>query len=314
MIPQKMAPGQASDISGPCMLGWAAWQIYQWDKMRDRDFLQRSFDTVQKHVTWCLKNRRLDGEPPPTQPLEYGTPLYGWKSAEESGAENSPRFEGGAAFAAIDLSCYLVNECRSLQAMAQALGYGELAKTWGRRAEAIAEAARRELWDAQRGFFFDRKGPGGQWIDVWTSAGLLPLWAGVATADQAQRLRDHLADPRKFWTAMPVPSVARDDPKFKKDMWSGPTWVTMNYLLVRGLQRYGFAREAAELREKTLSSVVAWYGRTGALYEFYDCDGQTPPPELDRKGRLAAHQGTPVISDYNATAALYADLLIRPEP
>jgi len=318
MIPHRMNPGQPSDLSQPCLLGWAAWQMYSRDRTPDRAFLERSFDVVQKHVLWLMKSRRLDGEPPPDKPLDYGTPLYGWKSGEESGAENSPRFEGGAAFAAVDLSCYLANECWTLQAMAQALGYRELAKTWGQRAETIAEAARKTLWHKERGFFFDRKGPDGEWVDVWSATGLLPLWAGVATPEQAAKLRDHLVS-KKFWTATPVPSVARDDPKFKKDMWQGPTWVSLNYLLIRGLQRYGFNQEAAELRERTLRAVAEWYARTGALYEFYDCDGQTPPAELLRKGisgaaETPAGQGYPVVVDYGPTAALYIDLLLRPKP
>ncbi|MBM4020031.1 MAG: hypothetical protein FJ288_17225 [Planctomycetes bacterium] len=206
--------------------------------------------------------------------------------------------------------------------MAQALGYRELAKMWGLRGEAVAEAARKTLWHGERAFFFDRKVPDGEWVDVWSVTGLLPLWAGVATPEQAAKLRDHLVS-KKFWTAAPVPSVARDDPKFKKDMWCGPTWVSVNYLLVRGLQRYGFAKEAADLREKTLSAVAEWYARTGAAWEFYDCDGQTAPPDLARRGTPGAAAAAPlggqaagvsVVADYNCTAALYADLLLRPKP
>jgi hypothetical protein len=320
MIPGRMSPGQASDISQPPILAWAAWQVYGRETTPNRAFLQHLFDVTQRHVIWFMKSRRLDGEPPPEKALDYGTPLYAWKSSEESGMENSPRFEGGAQFAAVDLSCYLANECWTLQAMAQALGYRELAKTWGQRGETIAEAARKTLWHGERGFFFDRKGPDGEWVDVWSATGLLPLWAGIASPEQAARLKDHLVS-KKFWTATPVPSVARDDPKFKKDLWQGPTWINVNYLLIRGLQRYGFNKEAADLREKTLSAVAEWYGRTAALYEFYDPEGQSPT-ELARKGQAAsaepagaaAGQGYPIICDYGPTAALYADLLLRPKP
>jgi neutral trehalase len=97
-------------------------------------------------------------------------------------------------------------------------------------------------------------------------------------------------------------------------MWRGPAWVHVNYFVIRGLQRYGYAKEAETLRQKTLQAVADWYGRTGVLWEFYDPDGQTPPADLDRKGRLAAGSGLAPIGDYNVTAALYADLLMRPAP
>jgi len=313
-IPHRMSPGQPSEISQPPVLAWAAWQAYTFDKMRDRDFLKRSFDATQRHVTWFMKTHRLDGEPPPEKPLEHGTPLYAWKSAEESGAENSPRFDGGAQFAAVDLSAYLASECWMLQNMAQQLSFRELAKTWGQRGDAIAEAARKQLWDNERGFFFDRKAPDGEFISVWSHTGFLPLWAGIATPEQAKRLRDHLVS-KKFWTATPVPSVARDDPTYKNDMWRGPAWANVNYLIIRGLQRHGFAKEAADLRDLTLSAVAEWYGKTGAVHEFYDCDGKTPPPELDRKGpAVPGSANWRTISDYNWTAAIYADLLLRPKP
>jgi hypothetical protein len=313
LIPTRMGPSVGGgDASGPPMLAWAAWQLGSVDRRRDREFLQKSFDAAQKHVTWYMRTHRLDGEPPPEKPLEHGTPLYAWKSAEESGQENSPRFDAGVQFAAVDLSSYLAGECRALQEMAQQLGYRELAKTWGLRADAVAEAARQQLWDNARGFFFDRKAPDGEWGGVWSSAAFLPLWAGLATPEQAARVKDHLLG-KKFWTAMPVPSVARDDPNYKNDMWRGPAWANMNYLIIRGLQRYGFEKEAAELRARTLAGVAKWYGQTGALYEFYDADDQAPPATLARKDQKTADGGTGNIADYFWTASVYADLLLRPK-
>jgi glycogen debranching enzyme len=312
-VPGTMPARATEAISQPPLLAWAAWQMYARDKRRDQAFLERSYEVISKQVVWYMKQRRLGGEPPPEKALEFGMPLYSWKSAAESGQENSPRFAGGADFAAVDLTCYLASECRALQRMAQALRFGEQAKTWDRRAEAIERAARERLWDPERGFFFDRRGADGPWVDTWTSAAFLTLWSGVATKDQADRLVGHLVS-GKFQTAMPVASVARDDPAFKKDLWSGAAWPTMNYLIIRGLQRYGYAKEAADLRQRTLEAVGQWYAQTGALWEFYDPDGEAPPAQLDRNGRKTSGIGYAVLGDYNPTAAVFADLVLRPEP
>jgi hypothetical protein len=311
MVPGRMSPAEAGAVSHPPLLGWAAWQVYCFDQMHDRKFLEASFDVAQKHVIWYMKQRRIGGEPPPTQKLEAGTPLYYWQSAEEAGMEGSPRFESGPAFAAIDLSCYLVVECKALQNMAQQLGFGELAKVWGARAEAIAEAARRQLWDNDRGFFFDRKGPGGEWINVWSAAGLLPLWAGIATPDQAARLKSQLLS-KKFWTPLPVPVIARDEKSFMKDLWRGPVQININYWLIQGLAKYGYGRESTELREKTMEAIASWYGKTGTLWEYYDCDGEAPPAQLPRTGGWGTT--ATAIGDYDWTAALYVDMMLRPKP
>ena len=310
-IPRQMGPGKMGEDSHPPMLGWAAWQVYAMDKMRDREFLKRSFDVAQGHAAWFMKKRRLGGEPPSRLPLEYGEPLYFWQSALESGAENSPRFDGGTDFAAIDLSCYLVNECRTLQNMAQRLEYRELAKTWGARADRIAAAARKLLWHAERGFFFDRKADG-EWIETWTYAGLLPLWSGVADDAQAAQIRKHLLS-EKFWAPAGVPTVARDDPKFKKDMWRGPVWVHINYLLMEGLRRHGWTTEADDLRARTMTTIETWYHKTGTFAEFYDPDNETPPLELGRKADEVTATPAPIMLDHNWPAALYADLLLRPK-
>jgi hypothetical protein len=310
MIPGHLTLQGASDVSGPPLLGWVAWQVYSQDSVPDQKFLVRSFDVIQKHVTWYLKKRRMGGEPPATQDLADGAPLYFWQSAEEAGVEACPRFKG-AAFAAVDLSCYLANECYALQTMAQTLGYGELAKTWGRRGDSISAAARKQLWDEARGFFFDRTAADGEFLPTWSYAGFMPLWSGVATPEQAARIKNHLLS-KKFWTGLPVPVLATDDPAYRKDLWSGPVWVHNNYLVIRGLQRFGFSREANELREKTLGTIADGYRKTGTLWEYYDPAAEKLPSEMNRSGGSGA--ATRPIGDYNKTAALFIDMILRPKP
>ena len=171
--------------------------------------------------------------------------------------------------------------------------------------------ARKLLWHAERGFFFDRK-PDGEWLDGWTYAGLLPLWAGLADDAQASAIKKHLLS-EKFWVPAGVTTVARDDPKFKKDMWRGPVWVHMNCLMIEGLRRHGWTKDADELRTKTMNTIETWYHKTGTFAEFYDPDNQTPPSELARKADEVTTTPSPAMADCNWTAALYADLLLRPK-
>jgi len=302
-IPIQMCPERVWEITQPPILGWAAWQVCETGERRDGAFLSGMYEAVGRHVDWCMGNRRLAGE----------ADLFRWQTGDESGADNSPRFDGGPEFAAVDLSSFLASECRALGRMAGALGRADEAAAWAGRAERIGEAARRHLWDEARGFFFDRRGAEGEWVDVWSHSGFLPLWAGIATEAQAARLVGHLGDARKFAAPMSVPSVALDDPAYRPDMWRGPVWININYLIIRGLQAAGHQAEAAALREATLGTVAKWYGRTGVLHEFYDAEDATPPGQLDRKRRLERGEGLPVIHDYHWTAALVADLVLRPE-
>ncbi len=58
--------------------------------------------------------------------------------------------------------------------------------------------------------------------------------------------------------------------------WLGPIWGVSNYLVFRGLLKYGFTDEARELAEDT----VRLFGRdletTGSLHEFYNPDNGEP--------------------------------------
>ncbi len=54
--------------------------------------------------------------------------------------------------------------------------------------------------------------------------------------------------------------------------WLGPVWGVSNYMVFRGLQRYGFHEEAAELARRTASLFEKDLKETGTFHEFYDPD------------------------------------------
>jgi len=109
----------------------------------------------------------------------------------------------------------------------------------------------------------------GKQIRIKSVAGFMPLWAGIATEQQAKRLVEHLTNPKEFWTPYPVPSYARSernytqhhvpppllDPYYGLDdghsNWLGGVWGHTNYFIVHGLQHYGFDREARTIAQKS---------------------------------------------------------------
>jgi neutral trehalase len=119
-----------------------------------------------------------------------------------------------------------------------------------------------------------------------------------------------------FGTALPVPSVAVcDAAHYAKDMWRGPVWVNVNWLIAEGLDRYGFRADAASLRQRTAAAVEEMAERYGTLFEFYDDRAEVDPPRLLRKGCCDASPDSPgghlAIHDYGWTASLYVDMAYR---
>lgn len=117
-------------------------------------------------------------------------------------------------------------------------------------------SAMEELWDASTGSYFSRNAGDGNLIKVESIAAFMPLYAGCVDGSRASQLVQQLSEPGKYAVAYPIPTVPVDSPWFNPlRYWQGPTWINMNWLVIDGLRRYGFAAQASELRSKTLALV-----------------------------------------------------------
>jgi glycogen debranching enzyme len=154
------------------------------------------------------------------------------------------------------------------------LGEQEEAELWERRAQAMAERLVREMWDRQAGFFWARRD--GRPVKVRTPFNLFPLLSGRLPQAINERLVAHLSDEGQFWPRYPVPTVALDDPKYDPEqMWRGPTWVNVNYLLIEGLLRTGYVELGRELRRRTLELVCG----QDDVCEYYHPETGIQPPK-----------------------------------
>jgi glycogen debranching enzyme len=132
---------------------------------------------------------------------------------------------------------------------------------------------------------------------VYAAGGFSPLYAGVPDDDRARRMLDMLATAGfglGTSDCYPVPSYDRYGYGFSPEQyWRGPVWVNINWLLLRGLQRYGFDEQAEYLRRPTLDLV-----RSGGFHEYFH-------PTTGRG--YGSHL-------FSWTAALLLDILLEEEP
>jgi hypothetical protein len=128
------------------------------------------------------------------------------------------------------------------------------------------EKALEQLWDPYAQEYYSRDFITHELIKTPSIGTLLPLYAGSVTKERAEQLVKWLENERQFGPAYPVPSVPVMSAWFKpKGYWQGPAWVNMNWLIIDGLNRYGYKDHAAALRETTLE-MVAKHG----CYEYFD--------------------------------------------
>ena len=58
--------------------------------------------------------------------------------------------------------------------------------------------------------------------------------------------------------------------------WLGPIWGIANYMVFKGLVKYGFLDEAKELGQKTVKLFEDDISKSGELHEYYDPESGEP--------------------------------------
>jgi len=225
--------------------------------------------------------------------------------------DNSPRFDSVTRLDAVDFNSFLALECEMLAGFALGLGRSEDARLWSEQRDKLCRLINQCLWSEEAGFYLDFDTEQKRLSSVLACSGFLPLICGAASKDQAARLAEHIRNPEMFGTPLPVPTVAvRDTAHYSKDMWRGPVWINLNWLIAYGFDRYGMTDVAAEIRNKSRQAIERFYEAYGCLFEFYDDRNEVDPPRLLRKGKLAPEESPyhQCFHDYGWTATLYADM------
>jgi neutral trehalase len=233
----------------------------------------------------------------------------------ESGMDNSSRFDCDEVLSAVDFGSYAALECECVGAIATRLGKEEDAQRWTGERDRLNQGMNKMLWNDEAGIYMDCVTKTGRQTGILSSAGFLPLISGAPSEPQAERLARHLEDPKTFGTAMPVASIAPSQTEYyEKDMWRGPTWVNVNWLIARGFERYGLHNAAKKIRSANMEQIERWYEKRACLFEYYDTEGTDAPPKLLRKG--VCNPDDPfrqVFHDYGWTASLYLDMVMSAE-
>lgn len=277
-IPHMAKPEEISSVTQPPVIAWGAWLVYQ--KSGNKEFLKNVLKNNKDFLLWCQSNRRKTEKE-----------LYSWHTnpelnnrCDESGMDNSPRFDTNSDLYAIDFSCYMANETHFMQKIADELGYKDTADFFCQWHEKIKSEINSTLWCEEDGFYYDYDIKNNCFNKVQSVASFLPIFAGVCDKTQCEKLVSHLENPDEFGTEFPIPSISKKDESFGSDMWRGPVWINYNYMISKGLTEYGFGDSSEKIKEKTLAVINEWYSRTGTVYEFYDSENRTPPYCFNRKG------------------------------
>lgn len=290
--------------SKPALAAWSVWNVYE--ATGDVEFLEEMYPKLVDYHNWWYGNRDHDKN----GIAEYGGMIHEYNNSKEeiilaaaweSGMDNAPRFdvdgygeedtgidvfenkdENGKLVGysinqeSVDLNAYLYAEKGFLKSMAEVLGNKEDAKKYEKEAEDVREYVSRNMFDEETGFFYDLqinedgsdknllvnrgKGPEG-WI---------PLWAKMATQEEADSVVKSMVDEKKFDSLIPLGTASQDNPSFNASKyWRGPVWLDQALYGIEAMQNYGYDTDAKRMSKKMFDNAEGLMG-DGPIRENYN--------------------------------------------
>lgn len=288
-----------SNMHKPTIAQHAAFIVRNMDG--DAEWLREEFYKLQAFVCKYLNHHR-----------HHTTGLMYWQTDEAIGVDNDPStfYRPHGSSGSIFLNALMYRELLAMEYLADCLNMGEIADSFRKEADGLKIQVQEHCWDPRDGFYYsvdlnllpvekpDVEGlmPGDlflhvgqprnydcliQRFSVWS--GFMAMWSGIATQEQAKEMVEkHFHDKRSFnspsgiRTLSPLEKMYNVRASGNPSSWQGPIWINVNYLVFRGLVKYGFVEEAKELAEKTVLLLGKDYERFGALHEYYLPDNGEP--------------------------------------
>jgi alpha,alpha-trehalase len=216
----------------------------------------------------------------PAKDISLSSDYYkGDRSMRESGFDISFRFGPyGAAthhYAPVCLNSLLYKTEKDLQQMSEMLGRKDDAQKWAERAQQRKDRIQRYLWDSQRGLFFDYNVDSNARSSYEYITTLYPLWAGLASSDQAQAVVRNLS-------IFERPGGLAMSNRESGGQWDLPYgWAPPQLIAIEGLRHYGFNDDANRISHKFLSTIAENFRREETIREKYNVVTRTAESQVE---------------------------------
>jgi alpha,alpha-trehalase len=197
----------------------------------------------------------------------------GDRAMRESGFDTSFRFEpfSGAThhYAPVCLNSLLFRYERDMAHFAHVLGKVDDAHLWEERAKKRNAAIHRYLWRPIDGVFADYDFTRARPSSYAYVTSLYPLWAGVATREEAAKVESKLKlFERPGGLAMSNTASGMQ--------WDEPYgWAPTNWIAVAGLEAYQFHEDARRIARAFTATVDKGYATDHTIREKYDVEAGT---------------------------------------
>lgn len=231
--------------------------------------------------------------------------LFFWQNDIMIGIDNNPTvfWRPPRSSADIFLNCFIYLEYLALVQILKAKGDSRAIRI-GSEAEKLKRAINEEMWDERDGIYYSQdisfhhtncsaggvklhSGMPPHWksmplkIRIW--ACFLPMYAGICSAEHAERMCTHLTADDSFLANYGIRTLASNEKMYclqnsrgNPSNWLGPVWTVANYCVYQGLKNYGKTELSKEVARRTVALMENSLERYGDLFESYHPDSGKP--------------------------------------
>jgi len=237
----------------------------------------------------------------------------GWDYSMRSLSDEANKYGRMGDLVAVDLNSMLVVYERKLQKFYELFGEQKKAQAWGKKREQRINEMNSMLFDQKSGFYYDldlRRQSRGL-TEFPSLASFLPLWAEVADERQAAQIMEHLVKFKREY------GLATTLEKNSPWQWDGDIgWAPLHHFVVKGLMKYGFKQEAAEIAEAWLKGIGIIFDKHGVFPEKMNVTSPLDTesgliPQEGRYGTKGSKEGG--FGWTNASVIIFEQMLQDPE-
>lgn len=229
---------------------------------KDTDYLDLLYSTLERFDAYLWKIRDSDGDgcletwckydTGEDHALRYGDAPDAWTQ------EIPPQNCQIVPMASMDIMSFSSSARETLAEISHIQQNEDRAAYWIKKAAEVKNKIRDYLWDEEKGACFDRD-KHHNILPVMTHNNLRAMYWNSFSPDMAERfVKEHLLNPQEFWTPMPLPSVAVNDPLFRNvttNDWSGQPEALTYQRAIRALENYGYEWLIPILGQKLFNAI-----------------------------------------------------------
>ena len=200
----------------------------------------------------------------------------------ESGWDMTPRFDRRALdYLPVDLNALLYKYETDFARVARIFDDKREAARWDDAAQVRKSVVDELMWDKIRGLYYDYNYVKEKRGNVSSLAAYFPLWAGMVDDKQAASLVKAL---RRFENkgglattdALPLGQFVLGS---MPTQWAYPNgWAPLHFIVVKGLERYGYHQDARRIATKWLKTNLYWFQDQHVFLEKYNVVSPEKPP------------------------------------